>query len=385
MTDRELRIKADDLRKIIECVNYENLKELSQVTTSEEFIREAQERMARSSDETIRMAKERAGNVGDEISSDDIYYALIEQFKRMGPSIDEMKDAVENARDKLRTRESFNSSWQIATHILCLRELGEANYSRTIQKLVLKLKNMRNSEGLWYSGWPWEKEKSANVYDNAFAMVALIEAGDSSSVSNAKNYIESMIEPNYLGWPSKKGEEIDTGATSWAMIALKACVGENSIFVERGKQWLIANQREDGGWGAHWKGKSKISLVTKTYDAMEALLDAGMDPKSNEIKKARNWLISLQGAVKSEKVGGELGWAWEKDDTIKMSGIENTACAIMALIRSGEELDQWPAILVGVIWLMKERNKEGDWGEVHTPRVAMCLKRISDAYEKNLI
>jgi len=84
-------------------------------------------------------------------------------------------------------------------------------------------------------------------------------------------------------------EEIEVGATSWAIIALiKAGVSSSSEIIMKAIKWLRDNQWEDsGGWGRWYNNKKdSIPLIIRTCDAIAALLIADEDPESPIIQKA---------------------------------------------------------------------------------------------------
>ena len=94
---------------------------------------------------------------------------------------------------------------------------------------------------------------------------------------------------------------------------------------------------------------------------MCALNVAGIDPQSPVMRKAVDWLISIQNA--------DGGWG-EACDSYKLdyrgyepapSAASQTAWAIMALQAAGE--NDHPAVARGVEWLAENQREDGLWPE----------------------
>ena len=301
-------------------------------------------------------------------------------------------EAIQKAAEVMRRKRTFSSSWEIAVHIMSLSSInpGDENDASIIREWASQLIDARNSEGVWFSSYDWQTQAS-NVYDTSFAVVALIKSGEnpnSEIISNAIDFIERMNISSYGGWPAKRDEELDVGATSWAIIALKKVPYSKSFIIQRGIEWLRLNQHQDGGWGQHYDNVSdrRPSLIAKTSDAVAALLAYGEDPQiSPEIKDAVSWLIRLHNVQKDKSID-KWAWSWGKDEKIVAHDVENTSCAVAILLKCTGNLDSsvgnlnLKIVQLSIIWLLERQNSDGTWEDDPkwnssiTPRVVMCLK-----------
>lgn len=109
-------------------------------------------------------------------------------------------------------------------------------------------------------------------------------------------------------------------------------LGVNSQPVREGIKWLKENQQEDGSWYGRWG----ICYIYGTWAAITGLLACGIHPSDPSIKRAVNWLTSIQN-----KNGG---WGESCSSDIKMkytplyaSTPSQTAWALDALIYSHDE------------------------------------------------
>ncbi len=97
--------------------------------------------------------------------------------------------------------------------------------------------------------------------------------------------------------------------TSFAIIAFcRAGEERNSEIIKAAVKWLKNNQCLDGGWGIEWVGSSERSYITRTCDAMNALLKAGESTESETIQKGMKWLLKAQDLVTED---GGWGWGYE--------------------------------------------------------------------------
>ena len=112
----------------------------------------------------------------------------------------------------------------------------------------------QEADGSWFGRW------GANyIYGTAAALPALAALGEAPDGSAARRAVKWLEEHQNLdgGWgedlrsydnPARAGRGKSTASqTGWALMALLAAK-ERSPAVERGIEWLINQQREDGGW-----------------------------------------------------------------------------------------------------------------------------------------
>ena len=132
--------------------------------------------------------------------------------------------------------------------------------SRAARRGVVWLLRAQEDDGSWFGRW------GANyVYGTGAVVPALIAAGvkpDKPAIRRAVAWLEEHQNPDG-GWgedmrsyddPGLAGRGESTASqTAWALLALLAArpggsAGPEDDAVERGVQWLIDHQREDGTW-----------------------------------------------------------------------------------------------------------------------------------------
>jgi Squalene cyclase len=272
--------------------------------------------------------------------------------------------------------------WDTAMAIHALLNVGESKDSKIIRDGVEWLKIQLRNDDKGYPYLPKEYWKylpqeycpiGSSVYETSYAMISLLEAGEkvnSPFIQESVKFLLTIQNKDYRAWGPTPYENMSVGATSCAVRALvKAEIDPKSECIQSAIRWLEENQREDGGWSDTWKGGSSDSLITKTYDAISALLASGLDIENDVIKKGVQYLLLIQDFIRNEN--GEWGWVWTPNVKIDISNIENTATAVATLLRAGIKADNLH-IKMGIRWLLKNRDFEGSWGN-DTPRVIICL------------
>jgi hypothetical protein len=306
-----------------------------------------------------------------------IYKELFDYLPKI--DLDDIKKVILEKLNWL-SDQPIDSAWYASIVSTAVLE-AETNLNLKIDEKTKKLaqncvswlidKNNRTYNLLWSSGY---NKGITNIFDTSFALIALIERekAEPDLIYEASRYIKSQLIKEYGGWSPIPGENIDTGATSWAIIALLAA-GENkfSKYIKLPEEWLFRNQRDDGGWSVGYKDDPQAkSVIVRTYDAVEALLKIGVKPQSLEIKKTVKWINGLQKLV-NEKC--EWGRGWESDyfpgTNIYQSDLENTATAIMILLICGQDPTSLE-IIAGIGWLLKRVDS---WNKTDTPRIIICL------------
>jgi squalene-hopene/tetraprenyl-beta-curcumene cyclase len=138
-----------------------------------------------------------------------------------------------------------------AVEMLAARGLAASEPARRGVRWLL---DHQEPAGSWYGRWGIN-----HLYGTAAVLPALVAAGVApahSSIRRAVAWLEDRQNEDG-GWgedPRSYDDRswIARGAstasqTAWALLALHAA-GEQSVAVERGVAWLVANQREDGTW-----------------------------------------------------------------------------------------------------------------------------------------
>ncbi|WP_430367383.1 squalene--hopene cyclase [Trinickia sp. NRRL B-1857] len=151
-----------------------------------------------------------------------------------------------------------------------------------------------------------------------------------------------------------------TADVSGRCLSMLAQLGElpgNSEPARRAYDYLLAEQEDDGSWYGRWG----MNYVYGTWTALCALNAAGIAHDDARIKRAAQWLISIQ----NEDGGwGEDGASYKLDYRgyeKAMSTASQTAWALLGLMAAGA-VDH-PAVARGVAYLVATQREHGLWDE----------------------
>ncbi len=141
-------------------------------------------------------------------------------------------------------------------------------------------------------------------------------------------------------------------------VSMLAQLGEASTMqVRDGIDYLRRTQLSEGSWYGRWG----MNYIYGTWSVLCALKAAGLPPDAPEMKKASDWLISIQ----NEDGGwGEDGASYRLD----YRGYENaastasqTAWALIGLMAAGAA--DHPAVARGIDYLIRTQETDGLWTE----------------------
>lgn len=129
-----------------------------------------------------------------------------------------------------------------------------------------------------------------------------------------------------------------TAVCALAIFSRDACVGRAEIrmLMERGLDWLVANQNPDGGWGDTDRSYSNISTTTLVWAALGTALKA--DRKFRVVVEGtERWLRQHAGGVEAERLSKAIAARYGKDRTFSIPIL--TMCALAG--RLGTEAEAW--------------------------------------------
>ena len=175
------------------------------------------------------------------------------------------------------------------------------------------------------------------------------------------------------GWPFEftNGFYPDNDTTTEVLRALNkiSLPGENekkSLAIQRGLNWLLSMQGEDGGWGAFDVNNNKEILNQIPFADLESLLD----PSTCDVTGHVLWLLgemgyeknysSIKAAIKFIKKKQEEDGAWYGRWGVNY--IYGTFLVLCGLKSVGEDMNQG-YIQKAVNWLKIHQNSDGGWGE----------------------
>jgi squalene-hopene/tetraprenyl-beta-curcumene cyclase len=149
----------------------------------------------------------------------------------------------------------------------------------------------------------------------------------------------------------------DVTARCVSMLAQLGETVEASPALKRGVEFLLRDQRKNGSWYGRWG----TNYIYGTWSALCALNAAGVSHASDSIRKAVQWLVSIQ----NEDGGwGEDGSSYRLD----YKGYERspstpsqTSWALLGLMAAGET--DHPAVKKGIAYLMATQDQNGTWRE----------------------
>ena len=127
--------------------------------------------------------------------------------------------------------------------------------------------------------------------------------------------------------------------------------------VDNAIDYLRRTQRPDGSWYGRWG----MNYIYGTWSVLCALNAAGVRPDAPIVRKARDWLISIQNA---DGGWGEDGTSYRLDYRGLQpapSTASQTAWALIGLIAAGSA--NHPAVVQGVDFLLRTQQSNGSWAE----------------------
>ncbi len=250
------------------------------------------------------------------------------------------------------------------------------------------------------------------VWDTSLTCHALIEAGGEEAFPAAKQGLDWVLPKQVLdlrgdwavkrpkvrpgGWAFQYNNAYypdldDTAVVVMAMDRTRRATQshEYDAAIARGREWIEGMQSRDGGWAAFdvnnleyylnnipfsdhgalldpptedsWYGRWGMNYIYGTWSALCALNAAGLDHQDPAIRKAADWLVSIQN-----EDGG-----WGEDATsyrLDYRGFEGapttasqTAWALLGLMAAGEV--GHPAVARGVEYLIATQTEKGLWDE----------------------
>lgn len=283
------------------------------------------------------------------------------------------------------------------------------------------------------------------VWDTALAAHALLEVGTPETETAALNGLDWLLPLQELevkgDWAERKPDVRpggwafqyrnahypDLDDTAVVVMALdRAKRGLRDVeAIERGIEWTVGLQSENGGWGAFdadntdhylnnipfadhgalldpptvdvsarcismlaqrgeapdsprmmaavayvlgdqladgsWFGRWGVNYIYGTWSALCALNVAGVDPQSEPVRRAVTWLESIQNP--------DGGWGEDCESyALDYSGhkpaasrASQTSWALIGLMAAGEAKSD--AVARGIVWLQANQNDEGEWAE----------------------
>ena len=148
-----------------------------------------------------------------------------------------------------------------------------------------------------------------------------------------------------------------------AQIGVRA---DNPVMV-RALDFLTREQAADGSWFGRWG----TNYIYGTWSVLCALNAAGLPHRDPRIRRAADWLLSVQ-----RDDGGwgedEESYAGAPPGRYTSSTPSQTAWAVLGLMAAGEA--DHPAVARGIDYLVATRRRDGEWDE--QPYTAVGFPRV---------
>jgi squalene-hopene/tetraprenyl-beta-curcumene cyclase len=149
----------------------------------------------------------------------------------------------------------------------------------------------------------------------------------------------------------------DVTARCISMLAQLPRDAQGDRAIKAGIEYLRKTQLKDGSWYGRWG----LNYIYGTWSSLCALNAAGLDGKSDMVRRAADWLLKIQNA---DGGWGEDGASYKLDYRgyePAPSTASQTAWAILGLLAAGE-VDH-PQVQRGIRYLLDNQTGEGLWEE----------------------
>jgi len=174
-------------------------------------------------------------------------------------------------------------------------------------------------------------------------------------VDNVHDYLNNIPFADHGALIDPPTEDVTARCVS--MLAQLGETPQTSEAVARGVEYLRRTQLKDGSWYGRWG----LNYIYGTWSSLCALNACGIDNGSPEIRKAINWLVSIQNP---DGGWGEDGTSYKLDyrgHEPSASTSSQTAWAVLGLMACGEVRN--PAVARGVQYLAQTQTESGFWDE----------------------
>jgi squalene-hopene/tetraprenyl-beta-curcumene cyclase len=174
-------------------------------------------------------------------------------------------------------------------------------------------------------------------------------------VNNLEYYLNSIPFSDHGALLDPPTEDVTARCVS--MLAQLGETVDNSKAVADGVAYLRRTQLKEGSWYGRWG----MNYIYGTWSALCALNAAGVDHQDPVMRKAVDWLVSIQN--------GDGGWGEDATSyRLDYSGFETapttasqTAWVLLGLMAAGEV--GHPAVARGMECLKSTQNEKGLWDE----------------------
>ena len=304
----------------------------------------------------------------------------------------EVEDLVIYEGDKLYLQPCVSPVWDTAWTIIALHESGLPSTHPALQKAAqwLLSKEVRHYAD-WAlkckveepSGWYFQyaNEFYPDTDDSAAVLMALQRVSSPESAHKEKSLLRGMrwiqaMQCDDGGWGAFDRNNNKTILTHIPFADFNALLDPSTsdvtgrcldflgrigfsnthTTIHSAIEYLLKEQEKDGSWFGRWGA----NYIYGTWSVLSGLIAVGEDINKPYIKKAAEWLKSVQN---SDGGWGETIKSYD-DPSLKAIGTSTssqTAWALMGLFCAGEIKSK--AVERGIELLLKRQKEDGSWDE----------------------
>lgn len=145
-----------------------------------------------------------------------------------------------------------------------------------------------------------------------------------------------------------------------------ALIDRTASAIDRGLNWVLAMQNDDGGWGAFDRNNNRQFLCHVPFADHNAMIDPSTPDLSGRVLEALGDLGLRQGHPAVDRCVAYLRRTQEADGSWfgrwGVNYVYGTWQALAGLVRVGVPTDD-PIIVAGANWLVAHQQPCGGWGE----------------------
>ncbi len=127
--------------------------------------------------------------------------------------------------------------------------------------------------------------------------------------------------------------------------------------VSAGTEYLRRQQEPEGSWFGRWG----TNYIYGTWSVLAAFNAAGIEPTSPEVRRAVDWLLAQQRKDGGWGESSESYWPEAPHGEAPYSTPSQTAWALLGLMAAGQ-VDN-PAVARGITYLIARQDQDGNWDE----------------------
>jgi squalene-hopene/tetraprenyl-beta-curcumene cyclase len=307
----------------------------------------------------------------------------------LGKAVEGWQGFMVDDGERLRPEACQSPVWDTGLALLALRACGISDdHPQLVRAGEYLLGKEVHVKGDWAirrpdlapGGWAFEYENVhyPDVDDTAVLPVALhgMGIGEEDAIARGLDWLVGM-QSRDGGWGSfdvdndarwlykipfcdfgKVTDEPTADVTAHSLEAL-GTLGVHPDAVERGLEWLLSEQEEDGSWFGRWG----VNHIYGTGAALPGLEAVGIPHDHPSMRRAVAWLDSVQqeggGFGEDIRSYGDPAWRGRADFTTA----SQTAWALLGYVAAGNAEDS--SCGRAADYLCAAQRTDGDWQEQH--------------------